>query len=292
VDELAPFQLEVGPIPFYHQVYLDLRSSIDDGRWTEGHRIAPERELAEQYGVSVITVRRALGELAREQRIERTRGRGTFVLSPRIDRDLDEPLTFTEEMQRRGLDPQTRLIAARQEEANEAVAAGLQLRAGAPTIFIERLRLADGQPLLLEQVHVPAERFPGLLATDLERQSLYGVMTSRYGVAIARTRETFEPVLLRKREASMLAMKKRQPALLVEGVAFSADGQPVEFSRTFVRGDRTRYFVERNVNVSRRPANWTNQPSMSPASLPERRSPTTDNRLSAAPSTAQPRGER
>lgn len=289
---MAPFQLEVGPIPFYHQVYLDLRSSIDDGHWPEGHRIAPERELAEQYGVSVITVRRALGELAREQRIERTRGRGTFVLKPRIDRDLDEPLTFTEEMQRRGMDPQTRLIAARQEEADEAVAAGLQLRVGAATIFIERLRLADGQPLLLEQVHVPADRFPGLLASDLERQSLYGVMASRYSVAIARTRETFEPVLLRKREASLLAMKKRQPALLVEGVAYPNDGQPVEFSRTFVRGDRTRYFVERNVNVSQRPANWTNQPSVSPASLPERRSRTTDNRLSAAPSTAHPRGER
>jgi GntR family transcriptional regulator, N-acetylglucosamine utilization regulator len=289
---LSPFQLEVGPIPFYHQVYLDLRASIDGGQWPAGHRITPERELAMQYGVSVITVRRALDELAREQRVERTRGRGTYVLAPRIDRDLDEPLTFTEEMQRRGLDPQTRLIAARPEVAGQSVAVGLQLKVGAPTIFIERLRLADGQPLLLEQVHLPADRFPGVLATDLERQSLYGVMTSRYGVAIARTRETFQPVLLRKREASLLAMKKRQPALLVEGVAYSSDGQPVEFSRTYVRGDRTRYFVERNVNVSRRSTNWTNQPSMTPASTPERRAPTIDSRPSAAPSTAQPRGER
>jgi GntR family transcriptional regulator len=289
---LSPFQLEVGPIPFYHQVYLDLRASIDGGQWPAGHRITPERDLAEQYGVSVITVRRALDELAREQRVKRTRGRGTYVLPQRIDRDLDEPLTFTEEMQRRGLDPQTRLIAARPELAGQAVAVGLQLKVGDPTIFIERLRLADGQPLLLEQVHLPADRFPGVLATDLERQSLYGVMGSRYGVAIAHTRETFQPVLLRKREASLLAMKKREPALLVEGVAYSSDGQPVEFSRTYVRGDRTRYFVERNVNVSRRSANWTNQSSMSPASTPERRAPAIDTRLSAAPSTAQPRGER
>ena len=143
---MAPFQLEIGPIPFYHQVYLDLRASIDDGRWQPGHRISPERDLAEQYGVSVITVRRALDELTREQRIERTRGRGTFVLPPRIDRDLDEPLTFTEEMQRRGLDPQTRLIAAREEPAVEVVAGNLQLEVGAPTVFFERLRLADGQP--------------------------------------------------------------------------------------------------------------------------------------------------
>ena len=289
---MPPFQLEIGPIPFYHQVYLDLLASLDEGKRQPGDRIAPERELAEQYGVSVITVRRALDELAREQRIERTRGRGTFVLPPRIDRNLDEPLTFTEEMQRRGIDPQTRLIATRDEVASEAVAARLQLEVGAPTVFIERLRLADGQPLLLEQVHLSSRRFPGLLRADLERESLYAVLKERYGTEIARTRETFEPVLLRKREAGLLSIKKRQPALQVEGVAYASDGAPVEFSRTFVRGDRTRYFVERNVNVSQRPPTWSINQSMSPAQAPERRFKTTNSRLSAAASTAQPRGER
>src|SRR6187401_3251688 len=122
-DELARFRLELGPIPFYHQVYLDLRALIDSGRWPAGHHVPPERDLARQYGVSLITVRRALDELAREQRIERTRGRGTFVLAPRIDRDLYEPLSFNEEMQRRGLDAHTRVIASRPEPATEVVAA-------------------------------------------------------------------------------------------------------------------------------------------------------------------------
>src|SRR6476660_3993375 len=87
-NELARFRLELGPIPFYHQVYLDLRATIDDGRWPAGHQVPPERELAKSYGVSLITIRRALDELAREQRVERTRGRGTFVLAPIIERDL------------------------------------------------------------------------------------------------------------------------------------------------------------------------------------------------------------
>jgi GntR family transcriptional regulator len=242
------FRLELGPIPFYHQVYLDLRQLIDGGSWTPGHRVPPERELARQYGVSVITVRRALDELAREQRIERTRGRGTFVLPERIDRNLDEPMTFTEEMATRGLDPETRLISARPEPAGESVARQLQLEPGSPTLFLERLRLADGDPLLLEQVHLPAERFPGLLASDLEHQSLYRLLTERYGTQIRRARETFEPVLLRTREAALLGTKARVPALLVEGIAFSDDGSPVEFSRTYVRGDRTRYSVERIVS--------------------------------------------
>src|SRR4051794_25417983 len=224
---------------------------IDDGRWPAGHHIPPERELARQYGVSLITVRRALDELAREQRVERTRGRGTFVLAPRIDRDLDEPLSFSEEMQRRGLDPQTRLIAARPETAGERVAAALDIEPGSPTLFIERLRTADGDPFLLEQAHLPAERFPGLLSADLETSSLYALLSERYGTHVARSRETFEPVVLRSREAGLLGLKPRTPALLVEGTSFSDEQKPVEFSRTYVRGDRSRYFIERTVRVNR-----------------------------------------
>jgi GntR family transcriptional regulator len=186
-------------------------------------------------------------ELTREQRIERTRGRGTFVLHPRIDRDLVEPLSFNQEMQTRGIDAETRVVAARPESAGVAVATALALEPGSPTLYLERLRVADGEPLLLEQVHLPAERFPGLLASDLERQSLYGILTERYDTPIARVRETFEPVLLHAREARLLDQPRRTPALLVEGLAFTADGRPVELARTYVRGDRTRYYLERTV---------------------------------------------
>ena len=249
---MARFRLELGPIPLHHQVYLDLRSALDSGDLKPADRLPPERELARRYGCSLITVRRALMELTREQRIERTPGRGTFVLHPRIDRDLVEPMTFTQEMQTRGLDPQTRLIAARPESAEVAVAAALGLEPGSPTLYLERLRVGGGQPLLLEQVHLPAERFPGLLASDLERQSLYGILTERYDTPIARVRETFEPVLLRAREAALLEQARRSPALLVEGIAYTADGRPVEFGRTYVRADRTRYYLERDVAVAPR----------------------------------------
>ncbi len=246
---MARFRLELGPIPLHHQVYLDLKAALDGNEWRPGDRLPPERELAVRYGCSLITVRHALTELAREQRIERTRGRGTFVLHPRIDRDLVDPMNFTEEMQTRGFDPETRLIAARPQSAGEAVAAALQLEPGSPTLYLERLRIANGEPLLLEQVHLPAQRFPGLLASDLERQSLYALLTERYATEITRARETLEPVVLGAREARLLGRPPRAPALLVEGVAFTAAGVPVEFARTYVRGDRTRYYVERDVVV-------------------------------------------
>lgn len=244
---MARFRLELGPIPLHHQVYLDLRSALDAEEWRPGDRLPTERDLAARYGCSLITVRRALSELVREQRLERTRGRGTFVLHPRIDRDFAGELSFAEEMQARGLDPGTRVIAARSEPAGEAVAAALDIALGSPTLYLERLRLADGEPLLLEQAHLPAGRFAGLLASDLERGSLYDLLTERYGVQVARAREVLEPVLLRAREARLLGRKPGSPALLIEGIASTAAGIPVEFGRTFVRGDRTRYYVERVV---------------------------------------------
>jgi GntR family transcriptional regulator len=244
---VARFRLELGPIPLHHQVYLDLRAALDAGEWQPRDRLPTERDLAARYGCSLITVRHALSELAREQRIERTQGRGTFVQHPRIERDLAGTMSFTEEMQNRGLDPETRLVAARSETAGESVAAALQLRLGAPTLYLERLRLVGDEPLLLEQVHLPAARFPGLLASDLEKNSLYDVMTTRYATPISRAREAMEPVQLRAREARLLARPARSPALLIEGIAFTADGVPIEFSRTYVRGDRTRYYVERVV---------------------------------------------
>jgi GntR family transcriptional regulator len=245
---LARFRLELGPIPLHHQVYLDLAASLDAGRWPAGDQLPTERDLAEHYGCSLITIRRALDELVREGRIERTRGRGTFVLYPRLDRDIASRASFAEEMRQRGLDPETRLVSARPESAPAAVASALALEPGSPTLYLERLRLASGEPYLLEQVHLPAERFPGLLASDLEHGSLYESLSTRYATQVVRAREALEPVLLRAREARLLGQRRGAPALLIEGIAFDADGVPVEFGRTFVRGDRSRYYVEREVD--------------------------------------------
>ncbi|HWH24784.1 MAG TPA: GntR family transcriptional regulator [Candidatus Limnocylindria bacterium] len=244
---MAQFRLEPGPIPLHHQVYLDLRAALDSGEYRAGDRLPPERDLALRYGCSLITVRRALTELAREQRIQRTQGRGTHVLPPRIERNLGGTLSFTQEMQARGLIPETRVVGARQEPADDAVASALGLTVGEPVAYFERLRLASGEPLLLEQVRLPLARFPGLLEADLERNSLYDLLGDRYHAPVAFVREALEPVLLRTREARLLEQTPRAPALLVEGIAFTSAGTPVELGRTYVRGDRTRYYVERNV---------------------------------------------
>lgn len=241
---MARFQLEPGPIPLHHQVYLDLLAKIEAGEWAVGDRLPPERELAERYGCSLITVRRALADLAREERLERTRGRGTFVTTPRIVRDLTSTFSFGEEMELRGLRPRTELLTARREPATEAVAETLRLEPGAAVIFLERRRSAADVPLLLEQVRLSAERFPDLLDADLEHGSLYDFLAVHYDCHVERLRETLEPILLPSREARLLGHERGLPALLLEGTAYDQDELPVEASRTYVPGQRSKFLIE------------------------------------------------
>lgn len=260
---MARFQLEPGPIPLHHQVFRDLSAALDGHEWKPGERMPTERDLAERYGCSLITVRHALGELVRDGRIERTRGRGTFVLQPRIDRDIAGSMSFAEEMERRGLDAATRLVTSRIEPAGNALAGLLGLEADAPVAYLERVRLGGGEPLILEQARLPAERFPGLLAFDFEHRSLYDILAERYGTRVVRARESVEPVSLRAREAKLLGVSNRSLALLIDGVAFAADGSPVESARSYVRGDRTRYYLERDVVR----AHWLSKSDRMPVSV-------------------------
>jgi DNA-binding GntR family transcriptional regulator len=236
--------LRRGPIPLHHQVYLELRAALDAGRWTTGDRLPTERELSESFGCSLITVRRALDELRRERRLERTPGRGTFVTSPPLERDLTALTSFSDEMRQRGLDPETRVIKTAKQGADQKVAAALAIAPGAETFVVERVRSVDGRPLLLEQVHLPTSRFRGLEAADLERGSLYELLSSEYGAAPVRAQETIEPILPTAREAELLGQSPRRPALLIELVAYASDETPVEYCRAVVRGDRARYRVD------------------------------------------------
>jgi GntR family transcriptional regulator len=244
---MTRFRLQSGPIPLHHQVYLDLRAALDAGEWRPGDRLPPERELAARYGCSLITVRRALGDLARERRLERARGRGTFVTRPPIPLDLDGSLSFTEELRHLGHEATTTVVTARTLPAEVSVAEALGIAPGAPVVHLERLRMADGEPLLLEQVFLPEARFPGLLASDLEHGSLYELLATRYATRVVRAREALEPIALPAREAQLLGVEPHRPALLIEGLAFDQAGDLVEFARSYVRGDRTRYYVERVV---------------------------------------------
>ena len=159
---MARFRLLAGPVPLHHQVYLDLRAAIDAGEWRPATGCPPERELAERYGCSLITVRRALGDLARERRLERTRGRG-HVRHPPADRP--RPRRARSRSPRRSSAWATTRRPASSPRGPSPPRPPSPRRwaspIGASVVHLERLRMADGEPLLLEQVFLPEARFPG-----------------------------------------------------------------------------------------------------------------------------------
>ncbi|HLO01534.1 MAG TPA: GntR family transcriptional regulator, partial [Symbiobacteriaceae bacterium] len=166
LDRGGPPMERTVPLPLYYQIKQDLLESMESGRLQPGDRLPSERELTEQYGVSRMTVRQAIGHLEQEGFIRREQGKGSFVAPAKLEETLVGLTSFTEEMQRRGLVPSTRVIRIETVQS-ERVAAQLSLPADQPLYALERLRLAGGEPMELEQLYLPVHMVPGLPELDL-----------------------------------------------------------------------------------------------------------------------------
>lgn len=229
-------------MPAWAQIEEDLGAPIETGEMAVGERLPSERELAERFGVSRMTVRQALAALAERGLIERGVGRGTFVARPKIEHDLTRVAGFTELMERAGLEASATLRSVTAEVAAPTLARALELAEGAPLVRVTRLRSGGGAPLALEDSWFPAERLPGLAEHDLSG-SLYELLRDHYDLGPVRAVERLEPVVPRLAQAQALGVTSRTPLMLVERIAYAADEVPVEFARDLHRSDRARFLV-------------------------------------------------
>lgn len=232
------------PLPLYYRIREDLRESIVSGQLKPGDRLSSERELTKQYKVSSITAKRAVLDLVQEGVLYRVPGKGTFVSQPKMERNLSQLTSFTEEMLHHGLEPNSTVLDATTIPASGTIAKRLDLPPGEEVICLERVRFANGDPLMLEKTFLPHRIFPGLLSEDLASQSLYHFITQKYGVSLVKARETLEPVVINDKEAQNLAVEEGAPGLLLELVAYTNNGKPVEYTKAIVRGDRCKYYIE------------------------------------------------
>ncbi len=218
-----------------------LAEAIAVGRLAAGDRMPAEQDLAAWFGVSRMTLRHALATLARRGLVTRAVGRtgGTFVTERKLEQDHTTLAGFSEQLRRQGMTAGARVLSARQRPAGPAAGAALDLREGDPVHEVRRVRLGDGRPIVLEHSLFPAATFPGLLQCRLDG-SLYDLLEARYGKRPYRARESLEPVTAGVREAEALEVAEGAPLMLVERVAYTRAGEPVEFARDLFRGDRTR----------------------------------------------------
>jgi GntR family transcriptional regulator len=223
-------------VPLYHQLQGVLKAEIESGRWRPGEQIPTESTMAENFGVSKITVRQALQELAELGYIRREHGRGTFVSQRKFDEGPRELNSFTEEMKGHKLTASSRIVAQSVEKADARVAGALGLPAHSAVFILKRVRLADGEPLTVQTAHLPAKLAPGLEVG--ERSSLYEVLQSRYHLYAARAKETYVAAIAGDPVAKLLGIRAGAPVFQVERISFLPNDKPFEYVQSIIRGDR------------------------------------------------------
>lgn len=229
-----------GQTPIYEQIYQNLREKISSEEIGGGESFPSERELAEKFRVSRMTVRQALNTLKKEGLIYHERGIGAFVSKRKLDVHTRNLVGFTEEMKERGLHPSSKLLLARIEKADEETAKDLGIEPGEEVFHLQRLRLADDSPMAFEDAYLPATRYPNLEKHDLEKLSLYEVLEKEYGVKMSHAEEFLEAMSVSKEIGKVLSIKKDSPVLMVYRVVFSDANLAVESVKTFYRADRYR----------------------------------------------------
>ena len=241
----APPEISRAPGTTVHAQIEDwLAGEITVGRLVPGDRLPAEQDLAAWFGVSRMTLRHALGELARRGLLTKAVGRrgGTFVAAAKLEQDLTTLAGFSEQLRRSGMVAGARVLSATVRPAGPAAAAALRIADDDQVFGVRRLRFADGKPIAVEHSRFPAALFPGLLDERLDG-SLYELLEVKYGQRPHRARESLEPVTAGAREAETLGVVQGAPLMLVERTAYSRSRQPLEFAQDLFRGDRTRLVV-------------------------------------------------
>lgn len=227
-------------IPIYEQIYQNLLEKIKREEIGSGDLFPSERDLAEKFKVSRMTVRQALNTLKQEGLIYHERGIGAFVSQRKLDIHTRNLVGFTEEMQELGLKPSSRLLLAQLEKSDETISRELGIENGEEVFHLQRLRLADDLPMAFENAYLPAKQYPNLSDFRLEEKSLYDVLKKEYGVRMSHAEEILEAVIFDKEMAKILSVKQNSPALLVHRIVFSDSNLPIESVKTFYRADRYR----------------------------------------------------
>lgn len=232
------------PVPKYYHLKGIILARIADGTWTAGSAIPPEPELCREFGISRITVRRAIGDLVHEGKLYTIQGKGTFIARPKLDeRFVHRAFGFFEDMERQGHKLTTQMLQQEVIPAPELVATHLEISPGTPVHVLVRLRSVQDEKVLISTTYIPESLCPELVHDDLTSVSLYHWLQTRYNLTVARAERNLEAVAAQPKEAKLLDIAQYSPLLLLESVVYLPNGKPLEYSSIFHRGDRTRVSI-------------------------------------------------
>ena len=235
----------------YSRVETVLASEIADGDLKVGDQLPTEDSLIVRFGVSRITVRRAIQNLVSRGLVEIRRGKGTFVAAPKISQELTELSGFVEDMHTLGRKPTARVIGKEIVTADATVASQLALTKGERVVRIRRVRLADGIPLSFDETYLPLEIGKKIMTDNLKVEPIFSLLERKYDVPLIEAEYKLDAVAADSEVARALRVKQGSPVFRIERTSYSTGPRPVDYETLHYRGDLVR-FATRLVRKSSR----------------------------------------
>ncbi|MDF2679164.1 MAG: yurK [Brevibacillus sp.] len=230
--------------PLYIQLKEIIKEDINRGIYKVGQQLPPEGELCEMYGVSRITTRRAITDLVEAGILQRQQGKGTFVTTMKLKRELIAVNGFSEFLTQTGKMPQPKIVSITIIEADEALATPLLIPPGTSILQLQRLHYVNDSPLVWETVYYPLTRFPNLEEHIAESISTYQVLKKYYNVQPASNFKTLNVLMATQEEAKLLRCSVGTPLYQIDKVAYDENGSPFHSSCSLIPTDRVTFTID------------------------------------------------
>lgn len=239
-------------IPRHSQISQWLRSQIEESVYEPDEKLPSENELAKKFDVSRVTIRRALQSLESEDVIYRCQGLGSFVSDTRSPHNLVSLTDFNEDMAKAGLNASSQVHEFKIIEAPSWLLAPLQIEEGNKVMQIDRLRLADGNPVAFDSTWLPILYGQLLSKEKLENSTIYKILEKEYDIQVIRGTYRFTADIADKSLAAELGIEVGAPLLTIERSTFTIGNKPLYYQRRYYRSDKVMYemTLERSQNGS------------------------------------------
>ena len=226
------------PIPLYHQVMEILEEKIATGEWRDGDRLPTESELASQFNISNITVKRAVLELVDKGLLYRQRGKGTFVAPQIKEGDTYKLLTFGSEAEY-----PHKTIEFSIQEAGKQVSKLLNIKEKDSIVKVLRLKMEDDKPIGVEYTYLNHQLCPSITQTMIENQLFYNVLKMQ-NIRLGKAKIHFSAIFASEEEARLLEVEKGTPLISVKRITTTESREMIEYSTFIMRQDHAHYFIE------------------------------------------------
>ncbi|WP_018665336.1 GntR family transcriptional regulator [Heyndrickxia acidiproducens] len=228
--------------PLYMQVQTVLEEKIRKGEWEKNFQLPSERELAKQFNVSTITVKRAVLELVNKGLLYRQRGKGTFVTAENNEKDLYNLIAF--ESRNNKQDHPHSLLYSELEAAGSSIAKKMNIRSETLVYKFSRLKLEENHPVAIEYSYISYSLCPDFDVKQTENNLIFHVLKDDYGVHLSRARIYFSSELPDSEEAEILQIEKNNPLFILERYTYTEKEEIIEYSKFIMKQENASYYLD------------------------------------------------